>query len=188
MRPIQVPNFSAFTMKANGLVNVLKSEVSVFQPILGKEQKIGTFVAIWDTGATSTVITTKVVSTLELIPSGKTNLHGVGGDKENVDTFLVSLILPNKVRVNSVRVAEVLEITGGADILIGMDIITIGDFSITNIDKKTIFTFRFPSIKTIDYVEEVEELNQRRFARTGRNDPCPCGSGKKYKNCHGRAT
>ncbi|MDE6395466.1 MAG: SEC-C domain-containing protein [Duncaniella sp.] len=19
-----------------------------------------------------------------------------------------------------------------------------------------------------------------------RNDPCPCGSGKKYKNCHGR--
>jgi hypothetical protein len=22
--------------------------------------------------------------------------------------------------------------------------------------------------------------------KTGRNDPCPCGSGKKYKNCHGR--
>jgi preprotein translocase subunit SecA len=21
--------------------------------------------------------------------------------------------------------------------------------------------------------------------RTGRNDPCPCGSGKKYKHCHG---
>ena len=20
----------------------------------------------------------------------------------------------------------------------------------------------------------------------GRNDPCPCGSGKKFKNCHGR--
>ena len=20
--------------------------------------------------------------------------------------------------------------------------------------------------------------------RPGRNDPCPCGSGKKYKNCH----
>ena len=20
----------------------------------------------------------------------------------------------------------------------------------------------------------------------GRNDPCPCGSGKKYKSCHGR--
>ncbi|MBL7942841.1 MAG: preprotein translocase subunit SecA [Flavobacteriales bacterium] len=24
-------------------------------------------------------------------------------------------------------------------------------------------------------------------ARVGRNDPCPCGSGKKYKNCHGVA-
>jgi preprotein translocase subunit SecA len=24
-------------------------------------------------------------------------------------------------------------------------------------------------------------------ATVGRNDPCPCGSGKKYKNCHGRA-
>jgi preprotein translocase subunit SecA len=22
--------------------------------------------------------------------------------------------------------------------------------------------------------------------KTGRNDPCPCGSGKKYKQCHGR--
>jgi preprotein translocase subunit SecA len=22
--------------------------------------------------------------------------------------------------------------------------------------------------------------------RVGRNDPCPCGSGKKYKLCHGR--
>lgn len=24
-------------------------------------------------------------------------------------------------------------------------------------------------------------------SRVGRNDPCPCGSGKKYKNCHGAA-
>ena len=22
--------------------------------------------------------------------------------------------------------------------------------------------------------------------KVGRNDPCPCGSGKKYKNCHGQ--
>jgi preprotein translocase subunit SecA len=22
-------------------------------------------------------------------------------------------------------------------------------------------------------------------AKVGRNDPCPCGSGKKYKKCHG---
>lgn len=26
----------------------------------------------------------------------------------------------------------------------------------------------------------------RSAPKVGRNDPCPCGSGKKYKNCHGR--
>lgn len=25
----------------------------------------------------------------------------------------------------------------------------------------------------------------RAQAKVGRNDPCPCGSGKKYKHCHG---
>ena len=25
----------------------------------------------------------------------------------------------------------------------------------------------------------------RAAAKVGRNDPCPCGSGKKYKKCHG---
>ena len=24
----------------------------------------------------------------------------------------------------------------------------------------------------------------RHIAKIGRNDPCPCGSGKKYKQCH----
>ena len=27
---------------------------------------------------------------------------------------------------------------------------------------------------------------QRKNEKVGRNDPCPCGSGKKYKNCCGR--
>ena len=32
-----------------------------------------------------------------------------------------------------------------------------------------------------------EELEaQRRFAHAGRNDPCPCGSGRKFKHCCGR--
>ncbi|HMY58664.1 MAG TPA: SEC-C metal-binding domain-containing protein [Pseudomonadota bacterium] len=25
----------------------------------------------------------------------------------------------------------------------------------------------------------------RQDPKVGRNDPCPCGSGKKYKKCHG---
>ena len=28
---------------------------------------------------------------------------------------------------------------------------------------------------------------KRASAKVYPNDPCPCGSGKKYKNCHGRA-
>jgi preprotein translocase subunit SecA len=30
------------------------------------------------------------------------------------------------------------------------------------------------------------QLASAAIARVGRNDPCPCGSGKKYKHCHGR--
>jgi preprotein translocase subunit SecA len=26
----------------------------------------------------------------------------------------------------------------------------------------------------------------REGRKIGRNEPCPCGSGKKYKQCHGR--
>jgi preprotein translocase subunit SecA len=26
----------------------------------------------------------------------------------------------------------------------------------------------------------------RHTGKIGRNDPCPCGSGKKYKHCHGK--
>ncbi len=31
-----------------------------------------------------------------------------------------------------------------------------------------------------------QETYKRQNAKIGRNDPCPCGSGKKYKQCHGK--
>jgi preprotein translocase subunit SecA len=31
-------------------------------------------------------------------------------------------------------------------------------------------------------------LTPEQMQRTGRNDPCPCGSGKKFKQCHGKLT
>ena len=44
--------------------------------------------------------------------------------------------------------------------------------------------------------EDVSDLGQWRSSRqeqpvlaspkVGRNDPCPCGSGEKYKRCHGQ--
>lgn len=43
--------------------------------------------------------------------------------------------------------------------------------------------------KTVEnrYEEDEPKRPVRRENRTGRNDPCPCGSGKKYKKCCGRA-
>src|SRR5262249_58558322 len=35
---------------------------------------------------------------------------------------------------------------------------------------------------------KVTEPIRNRGQKIGRNDPCPCGSGKKYKNCHMRQT
>jgi preprotein translocase subunit SecA len=40
-----------------------------------------------------------------------------------------------------------------------------------------------------EYYEPSEQEKQEPIIagpKVGRNDPCPCGSGKKYKNCHGR--
>ena len=35
-------------------------------------------------------------------------------------------------------------------------------------------------------VTNEEDANRGIFANVGRNDPCPCGSGKKFKHCHGK--
>jgi uncharacterized protein YchJ len=37
------------------------------------------------------------------------------------------------------------------------------------------------------YGEEPGETYVRDRPKVGRNDPCPCGSGRKYKKCCGRA-
>jgi len=34
--------------------------------------------------------------------------------------------------------------------------------------------------------EEAGQVSEAAFANVSRNDPCPCGSGKKYKHCHGQ--
>jgi preprotein translocase subunit SecA len=45
----------------------------------------------------------------------------------------------------------------------------------------------------VDQEEALEQANADvkvqpfvRGQKVGRNDPCPCGSGKKYKQCHGK--
>jgi preprotein translocase subunit SecA len=37
-----------------------------------------------------------------------------------------------------------------------------------------------------DVQQSQQQPAKRDVDRVGRNDPCPCGSGKKYKRCHGK--
>ncbi|MGI6545357.1 MAG: preprotein translocase subunit SecA [Fastidiosipilaceae bacterium] len=37
-----------------------------------------------------------------------------------------------------------------------------------------------------DEAQETQTPAKRDVGKVGRNEPCPCGSGKKYKNCHGK--
>ena len=42
------------------------------------------------------------------------------------------------------------------------------------------------NIKTNDSSESTKKTPKKAENKIGRNDPCPCGSGKKYKNCCGK--
>lgn len=64
---------------------------------------------------------------------------------------------------NNVIVSDILVIGSeignqGIDLLIGMDIIGLGDFAVTNLNGVTQFTFRLPSVESIDFVNQ--PLNQ----------------------------
>ena len=117
--------------------------------------------AIWDTGATSTVINQKIVKALNLIPTGKAinQVVGVAGKpvRHEVNTYFVNLFLPNKVILPGLTVSE--GEPGGCDVLIGMDVIRQGDFSISNANNRTVWSFRVPSIEETDYVKEIDSYN-----------------------------
>ena len=43
-----------------------------------------------------------------------------------------------------------------------------------------------PFFEVVDRSYADTAVDADSYANVGRNDPCPCGSGKKFKNCHGR--
>src|SRR4030066_732103 len=145
----------SFTAQYDGKVRVLITPVLIspaFDPKTTNpfpEHK--QYNGIWDTGATNTVISRKVVDDLALKPIGMTLIrHAKGEDMSEV--YFVNIALPNKVGFSQIRVTE--GILSGGDVLVGMDIITRGDFAVTHKDAKTTFSFRFPCIGHIDFVEE----------------------------------
>lgn len=150
----------------------------------GNHPEISQFEGLWDTGASGTVISKDVVDKLNLKPIGKSKVFHANGESI-VNVYAVNLFLPNQVAFQFIKVTE--GVLNGFDLLIGMDIITTGDFSITNAGGKTTFSFRVPSIKEVDFVQEVKSIPAivSIQPKVGRNDMCPCGSGKKYKHCHG---
>ncbi|KKS24155.1 MAG: Protein translocase subunit SecA [Candidatus Nomurabacteria bacterium GW2011_GWC2_41_8] len=51
---------------------------------------------------------------------------------------------------------------------------------------KTEAEANMPKQTLITSHNEPSELGGKKEKEVGRNDPCPCGSGKKYKKCHGK--
>ncbi|GHV90556.1 hypothetical protein AGMMS50268_10590 [Spirochaetia bacterium] len=119
--------------------------------------------ALWDTGADGSAITPKVAQSLNLKPIDKANITGAN-ESSMVDVVEISVILPNKVRVGDVRVT-VCNLNGGIDMLLGMDIIMLGDFSISNGDGITLFSFAVPPFQNkVDLYEKAIAVNRRNKA------------------------
>lgn len=175
-----------FTISYNGRSNVLASKVGIteaFDPARPPADAPKEFVAVWDTGATNSVITETVIAQCQLKPTGIADVHTAQGS-HRTPTYLVGIMLPNLVGFPSIRVSKGI-LPSTYDVLIGMDIIGSGDLAVTNKDGKTVFSFRMPSIELIDFVTHPQYRTAAAATKVGRNARCPCGSGKKYKNCHG---
>lgn len=177
----------AFSLNSPRRLNQLITTVGISIP--GKTDPLS-FNAIWDTGATGTSISTEVARSLGLKPSGVADVHTANGPARQ-NTYIVDIHLPNRVNIPTVMVTEVDALVGNCQALIGMNIIMLGDFSITHLNGETCFSFRIPSLHKIDYVENpllrISNHAPAKGVRISRNSKCPCGSGKKYKHCCGSA-
>jgi len=176
----------SLTVNYNGLVRVISTPVKVSLPFDPNTSSVHPptreYIGIWDTGATNSVITQKVVDEVGLIPTGTAMVNTASEDDVLTNTYFINILLLNDVGFIGVRVS--LGKIVKADVLIGMDIISSGDFAITNKGHKTIFSFQVPSKEKIEFGKEISLSKD--VPKVRRNQPCPCGSGKKYKQCHGK--
>ncbi len=176
----------SFTVSAGGLLSVLSTPARVaaaFTPnphILNPPPPAVDVNAVWDTGATGSVITQDVINRCGLQPISMTIVGGVHGNKTspvysvNIEIFQTGF---SHVRVTRGDL-------GSYGLLIGMDIISKGDFAVTNFGGKTVFSFRCPSEGSIDFGKGSAGFPTK--SGVGPNERCPCGSGKKFKKCCGQ--
>lgn len=180
-----MPSSQSFTVIAQGgLLEVLQTACHIcqgFDPAGGgAHPQFFEYQAIWDTGATASVITQAVVDACGLKPIGVVQTHGVHGT-ELSEVYLVNIRLPQGVAFMHVQVSKG-KLVGGANVLIGMDIITQGDFAVTNKAGTTVFSFRLPAQTHIDFVKEFNEEQAREQQTPGH----PTGARKKKHKTFGR--
>ena len=122
-------------------------------------QKVKKVMALWDTGATLSAITPVIAQNLNLVFINRIKVNGVNS-LSMADVAKISLKLPNQVTLQEINVA-VCNLVEGVDMLIGMDIMKLGDLSISNGEGKTLFSFAIPSFddKT-DFYEKAIEINK----------------------------
>ncbi|MCD8297491.1 MAG: SEC-C domain-containing protein [Prevotella sp.] len=184
-------NISSFTVKTKGRVKAITSECLVSTAFNPKAKvpfpKPRKYTALWDTGATGSVISSKVVAELGLKPICLTRVFTASSNVGViVNVYQINIMLPNKVGMAYLRVTEG-SLSKNTDVLIGMDIISQGDFAITHSGGDTTFTFQIPSTHDIDFVKEANnQIPKSDNTAPKGEDPCPCGSGKKFKDCHGK--
>jgi predicted aspartyl protease len=145
----------ALTYDYSGLATMLETRcsVSAYSPVCpNNTNQPSKFNALWDTGAMASVISTNVVNLLGLKPIGKTRIFHANGESI-VYTYLVNIYFQNGIEFQS------LLVTGGllsdTDVLIGMDIISKGDFAVSAFDGDTKMSFQVPSTHEIDFVQEI---------------------------------
>jgi hypothetical protein len=193
----KAPIPASFTAKAAGILRDITIAIGVAPtpavPIASNLQHFHSTTALWDTGATNSCITADLAASIGAVPIGKTIVHGAHGPGQ-MNVYMIDFMLPNQVRITDIRATEVVSTAGGFGVIVGMDIITLGDFCITNVDGKTVVTYRIPSLKVIDFGDASSAINYPDNAvilpsvasGQGRNAKCSCGSGKKAKQCCGK--
>lgn len=142
----------AFTLKYDTITTKIITEIELVngdKRMCGKGQ--------WDTGATSSCISKQVAETLELTATGFINISTPSGQSV-VPTYMITVNLPERVSFNEWQVCESEIGKQGIDMLIGMDIISKSNFSISNYQGKTVFSCVFPSFNSIDFQDDTHDL------------------------------
>jgi hypothetical protein len=116
--------------------------------------------ALWDTGAMLSAITPEVAQGLNLVPFNRVKVNGIN-NISMADMVKVSIKLPNLVDVKNSNVT-VCNLVKDVDLLIGMDIIMLGDFCISNGERRTLFSFVIPPFENkTDLCEKASAVNKR---------------------------